>query len=90
MACSFSPSSAARLQAVDAAAAAVKNARVLPLKASVSPAPRSLGGCKAARQEFEGATQDTSVSGTVHLQALKVSPPEFIYDSVSALGSFVR
>jgi hypothetical protein len=63
MACSFSPSSAARLQAVDAAAA-VKSARV-PLKASVSPAPRSLGGCKAARQEFEGATQDPSVSGTV-------------------------
>ncbi|CAM0882018.1 unnamed protein product [Alopecurus aequalis] len=61
MACSFSPSSAARLQAVDVAAAAVKNARV-PLKASVSPAPRSLGTCKAARQEFEGATQDPSVS----------------------------
>ncbi|XP_047059723.1 uncharacterized protein LOC124666429 isoform X3 [Lolium rigidum] len=62
MACSFSPSSAARLQAVDAAAAAaVKSARV-PLKASASPAPRSLAGCKAARQEFEGATQDPSVS----------------------------
>ncbi|KAM3331534.1 hypothetical protein ACQJBY_027481 [Aegilops geniculata] len=61
MACSFSPSSATRLQAVDAAA--VKSARV-PLKASVSPAPRSLGGCRAARQEFEGATQDTTVSGT--------------------------
>uniref|UniRef100_A0ACD5VJZ5 Uncharacterized protein n=1 Tax=Avena sativa TaxID=4498 RepID=A0ACD5VJZ5_AVESA len=63
MACSFSPSSAARLQAVDAAAAAaaVKNARV-PLKSSVSHAPRSLGSCKAARQEFEGATQDPSVS----------------------------
>lgn len=59
MACSFSPSSATRLQAVDAAA--VKNARV-PLKASVSPAPRSLGSCRAARQEFEGATQDPSVS----------------------------
>jgi hypothetical protein len=73
MACrSFSPSSAARLQAVDAAAAAaVKNARV-PLKASASPAPRSLGSCKAARQEFEGATQDTSVSGTVDLQASSI------------------
>ncbi|KAI4999576.1 uncharacterized protein LOC123444050 [Hordeum vulgare subsp. vulgare] len=60
MACSFSPSSATRLQAVDAAA--VKNARV-PLKASVSAAPRSLGSCRAARQEFEGATQqDPSVS----------------------------
>jgi hypothetical protein len=72
MACSFSPPTAARLQAVDAAApAAVKNARV-PLKASASPAPRSLGlgGCKAARQEFEGATQDPSVSGTVTLSKL--------------------
>ncbi|KAF7037131.1 hypothetical protein CFC21_047586 [Triticum aestivum] len=66
MACSFSPSSATRLQAVDAAA--VKNARV-PLKASVSPAPRSLGGCRAARQEFEGATQDPSVSGTAFSSA---------------------
>lgn len=61
MACSFPPSSATRLQAVDAAA--VKNARV-PLKASVSPAARSLGSCKAARQEFEGATQDPNFSGT--------------------------
>lgn len=61
MACSFSPSPAARLQAVDAAAAAVKSAW-LPVKASVSPSPRSLASCKAARQDFEGATQDPSVS----------------------------
>ncbi|XP_024314823.1 uncharacterized protein LOC100823674 isoform X2 [Brachypodium distachyon] len=60
MACSFSPSSATRLQALEAAAGG-KNARI-PLKASVSPPLRSLGSCKAARQEFEGATQDPSVS----------------------------
>lgn len=43
------------------AAASMKNARIpLSLKASVSPAQRSLGGCRAAPQE--GATQDPSVS----------------------------
>ncbi|KAK3165014.1 hypothetical protein QOZ80_1AG0027820 [Eleusine coracana subsp. coracana] len=51
MACRFSPSSASRLQAVDAAAAGVRSGRV-PIKASVAPAPRLLSSCKAtARQE---------------------------------------
>ncbi|XP_066306741.1 uncharacterized protein [Miscanthus floridulus] len=63
MACSFSPSSATRLQAVDAAAAAagVKSGRV-PLKASVAPAQqRSLGCCRAAARQ-EGATQEPNVA----------------------------
>lgn len=67
MACSFSPSSSAtRLQAVDAAAAGVKNGRVpLNLKASVTPAQRSLGlGCCRATARQEGATQDPNVAGT--------------------------
>ena len=70
MACSFSPSSSAtRLQAVDAAAAAavgVKNGRVpLNLKASVAPAQRSLGlGCCRATARQEGATQEPNVAGT--------------------------
>ncbi|EES01227.1 hypothetical protein BDA96_03G270000 [Sorghum bicolor] len=68
MACSFSPSSSAtRLQAVDAAAAAavgVKNGRVpLNLKASVAPAQRSLGlGCCRATARQEGATQEPNVA----------------------------
>ncbi|TVU02481.1 hypothetical protein EJB05_52034 [Eragrostis curvula] len=55
MACRFSPSSASRLQAVDAAAAGVKSVRV-PLKVSVGPVPRSLGSCKATARQ-EGTTQ---------------------------------
>ncbi|OEL29333.1 hypothetical protein BAE44_0009650 [Dichanthelium oligosanthes] len=62
MACSFSPSSATRLQAVDAAAAGVKNGRV-PLKASITPAQRSLGCCRArATARQEGATKEPSVA----------------------------
>ncbi|CAO2165855.1 unnamed protein product [Urochloa humidicola] len=59
MACSFSPSSATRLQAVDAAVAAgVKNGRVpLNLKATVAPAQRSLGRCRATARQ-EGATKE--------------------------------
>nr|CAB3477862.1 unnamed protein product [Digitaria exilis] len=63
MACSFSASSATRLQAVDAAAAVVKNGRVpLNLKASVAPAQRSLGCCRATARQ-EGATKEPSVAG---------------------------
>uniref|UniRef100_A0A0D9V3W0 Uncharacterized protein n=1 Tax=Leersia perrieri TaxID=77586 RepID=A0A0D9V3W0_9ORYZ len=61
MACSFPSSSATRLQAVDAAAAAaaMRSGRTPPRAAAVSPAQRSLGaGCKAARQEGASATQD--------------------------------
>ncbi|KAF8695948.1 hypothetical protein HU200_036824 [Digitaria exilis] len=62
MACSFSASSATRLQAVDAAAAVVKNGRVpLNLKASVAPAQRSLGCCRATARQ-EGATKEPSVA----------------------------
>ncbi|KAL5221390.1 hypothetical protein ABZP36_026103 [Zizania latifolia] len=62
MACSFPPTSATRLQAVDAAAAAMRSGRVPPTpRAAVSPAHRSLGaGCKAS--QHEGATQDPAVS----------------------------
>lgn len=62
MACSFPPSSATRLQALDAAAAGVKNGRV-PLKASVAPAQRSLGCCRATARQ-EGATQEPSVAAS--------------------------
>ncbi|XP_062217390.1 uncharacterized protein LOC133917518 [Phragmites australis] len=58
MACSFSPSSTTRLQAVDAAA--LKSGRA-PLKATVAPAQRSLGSCKAAARQ-EGATQESGVT----------------------------
>ncbi|KAG2599656.1 hypothetical protein PVAP13_5KG421149 [Panicum virgatum] len=52
---SFSPSSATRLHAVDAAAAGVRGGRV-PLRA---PAQRSLGCCRAAaRQDSASATQE--------------------------------
>lgn len=85
MACSFSPSSATRLQALEAAAGG-KNARI-PLKASVSPPLRSLGSCKAARQEFEGATQDPSVSGTTCQHCL-LSALE-IYVSIQGRSNFV-
>ncbi|KAJ1284679.1 hypothetical protein BS78_03G223600 [Paspalum vaginatum] len=62
MACSFSPSSATRLQAVDAAAAGVKNGRVpVPLRSSAAPAQRSFGICRAAGRQG-GATQEPSVS----------------------------
>ncbi|CAL4948275.1 unnamed protein product [Urochloa decumbens] len=61
MACTFSPSSATRLQAVDAAAAGVKNGRVTRnLKASVAPSQRSLGCCRATARQ-EGATKEPSV-----------------------------
>uniref|UniRef100_A0A0E0C5R4 Uncharacterized protein n=1 Tax=Oryza meridionalis TaxID=40149 RepID=A0A0E0C5R4_9ORYZ len=62
MACSFPPSSATRLQAVDAAA--MRSSRVPPRAAAVSPAQRSLGaGCKAAAAaRQEGATQDPAIS----------------------------
>ncbi|BAD73641.1 hypothetical protein [Oryza sativa Japonica Group] len=62
MACSFPPSSATRLQAVDAAA--VRSSRVPPRAATVSPVQRSLGaGCKAAAAaRQEGATQDPAIS----------------------------
>ncbi|KAM0858445.1 hypothetical protein ACQ4PT_047832 [Festuca glaucescens] len=86
MACSFSPSSAPRLQEVDAAAAAVKSARV-PLKASASPAPRSLGSCKAARQEFEGATQDPSVSVDSAILSSEVSSARTQLDLLEQLTS---
>ncbi|WVZ69363.1 hypothetical protein U9M48_018160 [Paspalum notatum var. saurae] len=60
MACSFSPSSATRIQAVDAAAAGVKNGRV-PLRSSAAPAQRPFGICRAAGRQG-GATQEPSVS----------------------------
>ncbi|PAN29295.1 hypothetical protein PAHAL_5G215100 [Panicum hallii] len=61
MACSFSPSSATRLQALDAVAAAgVRNGRV-PVRGSVAPAQRSLGCCRATARQ-EGATQEPSVA----------------------------
>ncbi|KAL5674118.1 hypothetical protein ACJX0J_018424, partial [Zea mays] len=62
MACSFPPSSATRLHALDAAAAGVKNGRV-PLKASVAPAQRALGCCRATARQ-EGATQEPSVAAS--------------------------
>ncbi|CAO1948387.1 unnamed protein product [Urochloa humidicola] len=62
MARSFYPSSATRLQAVDAAASGVKKGRVpLKLKASVAPAQRSLGRCRATARQ-EGATKEPSVA----------------------------
>ncbi|CAL4974845.1 unnamed protein product [Urochloa decumbens] len=83
MACTFSPSSATRLQAVDTAAAGVKNGRVpLNLKASVAPSQRSLGCCRATARQ-EGATKEPSVgvsSARTQLDLLEqlTSPPDGI------------
>lgn len=78
MACSFSPSSATRLQAAGAALAGVKNGRI-PLKSSAAPSQRSLGSCRAAGRQG-GATQEPSVavsSARTQLDLLEqlTSPP---------------
>lgn len=79
MACSFPPSSATRLQAVDAAA--VRSSRVPPRAATVSPVQRSLGaGCKAAAAaRQEGATQDPAISGTPYTSSTSIVTSGFSY-----------
>ncbi|KAL6845383.1 hypothetical protein ACP4OV_024878 [Aristida adscensionis] len=68
MACSFSPPSAARVQAVDAAAAGVKSGRLAGARASVvAPVPRSLGGCRATARQ-EGATQESDAVSSARTQ----------------------
>jgi hypothetical protein len=63
MARSFPPSSATRLQTVDAVAAGVKSGRV-PLKVSVAPAPRPLGSCKATARQEGSTQQEPNTPGT--------------------------